>query len=33
LMTHFQKQILTAIIRIFGFAKSVLEKVLRGEKV
>lgn len=32
-MTPFQKQILTAIIRIAGFIKSIFEKVLKGEKV
>jgi len=32
-MTHFQKQILTAIVRIAGFVKTIFEKVLKGEKL
>jgi len=32
-MTPIEKQIITALIRIAGFAKSMLEKVLKGEKV
>lgn len=32
-MTQTEKQIIKALIRIAGFAKSMFEKVLRGEEV
>ena len=32
-MTQTEKQIITGMLRILGFAKSIFEKILKGEKV